>query len=243
MSGEELSPLRPCHGLSVTARNWRRPGRWGDSCLPASTIIQLPFVADLSPALEFSCWVYKRGCVHSWKAKGRSKASNIPTFQSYLNKHLCSHLYLSAFVHLSFISCHSRSPFCAKQSEPTELIQSVENTVCEKKLDPGFLQSGMDWCGTRLLLSRGKGSVNNRRGRKLVFSLSTANMTRRNGFKLQQGAFLKIVTETSNCKDNYVLVDTAWETENLQWWESVGWAVSWSFQSHRNCFQTWVEVQ
>lgn len=58
--------------------------------------------------------------------------------------------------------------------------------------------------------------MNNRRGRKLVFSLSTANMTRRNGFKLQQGAFLKIVTETSNSKDNYVLVDIAWETENLQ---------------------------
>lgn len=140
ISGEELPPLRPYHELSVTARNWRRQGR-GDSCLPASTIIQLPFVtADLSPALKFSCCVYKPDRVHSWKAKQRFKASNIPTFQIHLNTHLCLHLYLSTFVHLSFISCHCRSicsvslwggssfwkmKACAKQFERTEVIQSL----------------------------------------------------------------------------------------------------------------------
>lgn len=109
ISGEELMIGPQRWELSGTARNWRRPGR-RDSSLPASIIIQLPSVtADFSPALKLSCHVYKPGCIHSWKAKERFKASTIPTFQSHLNTPLCSHLYLSTFVHLSFISCHCRS--------------------------------------------------------------------------------------------------------------------------------------
>lgn len=104
------------------------------------------------------------------KLKEDSKHQTSPHFKfilihTFAYIFICQHLYIwvsyavtvDLFVLLSVGRKHFwKTKACAKQFEPTEVIQSLENTVYEKKLGPGLLQSRRDWWETQLLLSNGK---------------------------------------------------------------------------------------